>query len=44
MIHNVLKVLMDYEDVENRSNRLNRGHIDNMPITKCFLLFRRLLS
>ena len=42
MIQNILKVLMEYEDVENKSCRLNKGHIDNMPITKNYLRIKRL--
>lgn len=43
MIKEIINVLMVYEDVENRSNRLDKGHIDNMPITKIVLRIRRLL-
>lgn len=42
ILYNILVVLMNYEDIENKSCRLNKGHIDNMPITKNYLRIKRL--
>ena len=37
-------VLKEYEDYENRDKRLNKGHIDKMPLTKAELKIRRFLN
>lgn len=44
MNKNILDVLKEYEDIENRSNRLNPGHYDKMPITKLEKRLRRFLK
>ena len=40
----ILNVLKEYESIENRSTILNKGHIDNMPITKMELKIKRFLK
>lgn len=44
MFKEAFNTLKAYEDLENRSNRLNKGHIDNMPLTKIELKVRRFLK
>ena len=44
MIGEAFNVLKEYEDYENRDKRLNKGHIDNMPLTKFELKIRRFLN
>lgn len=44
IIKEVFSVLKEYEEYENRDKRLNKGHIDNMPLTKAEVKIRRFLN
>ena len=44
MNETILDVLKEYEDIENRSNILDPGHYDKMPITKFEKRLRRFLK
>ncbi len=43
-MNSILNILKQYEDIENRSNRLDPGHYDKMPITKFEKKLRRFLK
>lgn len=44
MIKSVFNTLKEYERVENKSHILDKGHINNMPLTKVELKIKRFLK
>lgn len=44
MFRDMFNTLKEYEKIENKSHILDKGHVDNMPLTKTELKIRRFLK